>query len=44
LSVEAVVVWEIKEEAVENRWQVIKTTLQNISKSVLGYVASERQG
>jgi hypothetical protein len=28
---------------VENRWQVIKTTLQNISESVLGYVTSERK-
>jgi hypothetical protein len=43
LSVEAVVVWEIKEDTVENSWQVIKTTLQNISKSVLGYVTSERK-
>jgi GTPase involved in cell partitioning and DNA repair len=43
LRAEAVVVRDIKEDTVENRWQVIKTTLQNISESVLGYVTSERK-
>jgi hypothetical protein len=43
LRAEAIVVRDIKEDTVENRRQVIKTTLQNISESVLGYVTSERK-
>jgi hypothetical protein len=35
LRAEAVIVQDIKEDTVENRWQVIKTKLQNTAESVL---------
>jgi hypothetical protein len=43
LKAEAIVVWDIKVDNVENRWLAIKSTLQNNSEFVLGCVTSERK-
>jgi hypothetical protein len=34
---------KVQDESVEEKWQMIKTTLRNISESTLGYMAQERK-
>jgi hypothetical protein len=33
----------VQDGSVEEKWQMIKTTLRNISESTLGYIAKERK-